>query len=74
MPRTAENTVDRHPTVSYHGKARSRFTEESIKETSILIMLSIEGNPHCQGEDLELIIRHAINHHKKPSFLIGDEI
>lgn len=62
--------------ITFAGQSIAQYKKNNIaiKDTKILIGLSITGNPHCVGDNLFAIADHAISIHKETIFLIGDEI
>ncbi len=70
MPR---NLVDGTQIATFSGFAISRLSKAQLKQTTNLVCLSITGNPHCVGADLQIIIEQSIKNHGETIFLIGDE-
>ena len=73
MPEKTRNLADGTPSATFSGIAIANLSKAEIKNTSVLVCLSIKGNPHCVADDLKAIIDHAVTDHKHTTFLIGDE-
>lgn len=71
-----KTSVDEIPIATFSGKSKSALTKSAIKETSVLVLLSIIGNIKCTSKNgnLQHIIENSIKEHKRATFLIGDEV
>lgn len=74
MPITFKGSAEGTLIASFNGKALASTHRTKSKSTTALILLSIQGNEHCQGEYLELITNQALRLHTAVTFLIGDEL
>lgn len=54
------------------GQSKSLFP--NLKDTKILILLSVIGNEFCTGDYLKSIIKTAISTHQFATFLIADKV
>src|SRR5262245_35769024 len=52
----------------------SKLGLSPLTSTKSLILLSIRGNSHCEGDYLAAILKEAIEHYGFSTFLIADEI
>lgn len=57
---------------SFNGREKRTFSD--LKQTNILVLLSIVGNDYCSNEYLNAITQEACLTHKKATFLIADEV
>ena len=73
MPLETNRPVDGTQIATFHGVAISKLDKEKIKNSSILVCLSIKDNRHCEKDDLRAIVNAALLNYKAATFLIGDE-
>lgn len=57
---------------SFKGQGKSFFP--TLKQTKVLVLLSVIGNEFCTGEYLKSIIQSATHSHEFTTFLIADEV
>lgn len=56
----------------FDGRSKANFS--NLKETTVLILLSIKNNEHCAGDYLGSIVNQALSAYKFSTFLVADEI
>ena len=74
MPLTFKQPADGTLVTTFSGKALTSTHREKKKQTTGLILLSIQGNPHCQGLHLQAIVEKAFCLHTEVTILVGDEL
>ncbi len=74
MPLTFEKPADGTLVTTFSGKVLANTYKTKQKQTTGLILLSIKGNPHCQGLHLQTIVEKAFCLHTEVTLLVGDEL
>jgi len=54
--------------------SREKILFPDLKQTNVLILISINGNEYCSDEYLNAIIEEACSSHQKVTLLIADEV